>query len=599
MRGRERIRGSARRLLDLLGRVRLTTIFALVVVLTFLVWVVSVIIAARVSGDTVKEEYIEDNYALFTQMHADVERGIQDLSQLSYTLMSDPNINAFLSAGNFSERQEALRDVEHEFNRLGTIHTHLQGIKVYNREGIMLASSGNNIPFDLMKVVSPARSLKFAGPFVTDNKAWFAVLMPLYSVSDGKIGSQNGYCCLQMDMAFIRERIPGSLQSSQEWCTILNEKGEELIATGEKPAALEGVSLSSFQEGQDDNALLYVRGIGRTTWRMVFFAPGSSAGESINRLQRIYILTCIFTGILILFLFVGIYASFLRPVDRQIRFMNYYAVNRRSRMEVRSHNEMGVLAENLNAMLDDIDRLNEEKLAAGRKALEAEYQKKQSELLAYRSQINPHFLYNTFECIRGMALYYEVPDIAEISEALGRFFAYNVRGKGYASFREIEEHINDYALIIGYRFLNRYRFICRIAEEARDCVFPKMVLQPLLENAIFHGLEPADREGTVEINVGKEGNLIRVAVSDDGVGMSKEEHEALMARLGEYDRTNLVPVEKHGIGMINLYRRLRVFYGEKMSFTIESEKDAGTKTTILVPEEPEITGEEYVPGFLN
>ena len=85
-----------------------------------------------------------------------------------------------------------------------------------------------------------------------------------------------------------------------------------------------------------------------------------------------------------------------------------------------------------------------------------------------------------------MALLYEVPDIAEISEALSRFFSYNVRGKGYATIREIADHIHDYASIIGYRFMNKYTISIEIEEDVMEQCMPKMIIQPLVENAVFH-----------------------------------------------------------------------------------------------------------------
>ena len=170
-----------------------------------------------------------------------------------------------------------------------------------------------------------------------------------------------------------------------------------------------------MDEEADEASFIYIEKFDKAKWKILFSIPQNTVFRDINTIQRINLMTYLVTGMLIFVLFLGIYASFLRPVKRQIAFMNYYAINRKSRMKVLSDNEMGILAKNLNEMLDELDHLNDENIQASKKILEVEYQKKQSELLAYRNQINPHFLYNTFECIRGMALYYEVPDIAAIS----------------------------------------------------------------------------------------------------------------------------------------------------------------------------------------
>ena len=596
-----------RKILDSLGRMKLITVYGVVVGLTLLIWAVSLLMSNRFSRHALQSEYEEYTEALFEQTADGIERGISDLVQLSYTVMYSPNFSRFLSAESFSERNSSLEQVDFEFNRLKTIQTDIKGVRLYDASGVMLASSGLKGAAEF----ETSNSIRFFGPAVSNTgERWFGIRFPVYSVNNSKIEGLLGYCTLQIYLSFLMKRLPENFSSGNEWSVLLNAEGDTLLETGTRPSAIDEWDefIKAVNAKEEDQQFLRRR-LSRSDWQVIFWNPDYSMARNINFLQRINLITYIFTGLLILLLLLGIYASILRPMSQQIRFMNYYAVNRKSRMEVRSHNEMGMLAENLNAMLDDIDHLNEKNLEASQRVLEAEYQKKQSELLAYRNQINPHFLYNTFECIRGMALYYDVPDIAAISEALARFFTYTVRGKGYASIREVRTHVEDYASIIGYRFMDKYRVSCEVDEEARDCIFPKMILQPLVENAIFHGLEPADRDGLVTVRIETvqreeaspdgQKKMLRIEVADNGIGMDEEELENMRLRLAEYDRTNLMPVEKHGIGMVNIYRRLRLFYGQDMTFTVKSKPDEGTVITILVPAETDLSGEEYVPGFFD
>ena len=112
------------------------------------------------------------------------------------------------------------------------------------------------------------------------------------------------------------------------------------------------------------------------------------------------------------------------------------------------------------------------------------------EILAYRSQINPHFLYNTFECIGGMALSRDAHEVAEMSGALSQMFNYAVKEADFVSVQEELDHIAHYALIIGYRFMGRIKITVDAAPEAAGLRIPRLVLQPVVENAVFHGLEP-------------------------------------------------------------------------------------------------------------
>ena len=184
-----------------------------------------------------------------------------------------------------------------------------------------------------------------------------------------------------------------------------------------------------------------------------------------------------------------------------------------------------------------------------------------------------------------MALYHHAEDIAAITGSLSSLFSYNLMGKGYAPIREIRQHLEDYTQIIRCRFRDRYTVSTQIDEEALEVLFPKMVLQPLVENAIFHGLETVEEGGSVRVTIGRlpEEDRLRIVVADNGLGMTEEALKKLEEDRLAYDRTNGLPARRHGVGMVNIYRRLRLYYGDALSFTIESEPGHGTTVRVEVP----------------
>ena len=598
------IKGKIRKLLDLVGRAKLVTMYAWICIISLAVFVGSWYFSNQIAGESIRNEYEEYNEALFDQAVSDINRGIFDLVQLSYTIMSSETLNEFLTAENFGERNSALSGVQYEFNRLKTIQSYIKAIILYDKNGKMVANTGVAIPSNLYSISENETSISFSGVCHMEKNDYVCVMVPLYSVENSMVKEKNGFCCMLVSLDFVEQRLPDVVQSGEQWCVMVDGNSEIILEEGKRPSYLADESQWFSMKPDPDTdgdaySFLYQGSFDKAKWKILFSIPRNTVFRDINNIQRINMTTYLAMGLLIFVLFLGIYASFLRPVKQQIAFMNYYAINRKSRMEVVSDNEMGVLAKNLNSMLDDIDRLNDENIQASKKILDVEYQKKQSELLAYRNQINPHFLYNTFECIRGMALYYDVPDIAAISESLASFFTYNVRGKGYAPIRVICQHIEDYASIIGYRFMKRYQIVYHADEEAMDCVFPKMIIQPLLENAIFHGLETIESDGMVQVEIKKEEDKLMISISDNGHGMDGVALDDMNRRLKEYDRTNLIPIEKHGIGMVNIYRRLRLFYGENFNFSVESEIGIGTRVEICVLAEANIKEDEYVSGIFN
>lgn len=138
-----------------------------------------------------------------------------------------------------------------------------------------------------------------------------------------------------------------------------------------------------------------------------------------------------------------------------------------------------------------------------------------------------------------------------------------------------------------------------VDDAVKTALFPKMIVQPLVENAIFHGLETVEAGGEVHVAIWQEDNRLLLTVTDNGCGMTEDELATLRANLQEFDRTNDFPNRKHGIGIINIYRRLRLFYGEKLDFAIHSVSGAGTKVEIRVPSQLNMMEEQNVPGFFD
>lgn len=230
-------------------------------------------------------------------------------------------------------------------------------------------------------------------------------------------------------------------------------------------------------------------------------------------------------------------------------------------------------------MLDQIDKGNQKEQLSQKKIFEAELAKKQLQILAYRNQINPHFLYNTFECIRDMALYYEVEDIAEISMALSKVFRFACKAENIVTIQQEVEYIYEYSKIIGYRFMDKIEVEVELEPGVEEKSVIKLLLQPLVENAVFHGLEQTMDGGEVYVHVGLfGGNYLEISVEDNGCGISQEKLQQIKDTLNESKK-------EKGIGLANIYQRLHLFYGEDVIFDIQSRVGEGTKVRIVIPTE--------------
>ncbi len=209
-----------------------------------------------------------------------------------------------------------------------------------------------------------------------------------------------------------------------------------------------------------------------------------------------------------------------------------------------------------------------------------------------QNQINPHFLYNTLENIRARAILDDNPVIADMTESLSRFFRYNIsRRSDLVKLGEELDNIRTYMHIQQYRFSNKFDF--RIFNHDEDpstlnCLIPKLTLQPIVENAIFHGMENKIGEGHIEIHIESDDRYVYILIEDDGVGMPEEKLRELTERInGEDDGPAEGGRAGDGIAMRNVNRRLKLLHGDACGLAVSSTEGVGTEVSLTLPKTEE------------
>lgn len=218
-----------------------------------------------------------------------------------------------------------------------------------------------------------------------------------------------------------------------------------------------------------------------------------------------------------------------------------------------------------------------------------DYSQKQAEYLALQNQINPHFLYNTLEAIRGDALYAGLGNIAETTEALAAFFRYTITDVGALTTLESEiDNIENYFIIQQYRFGDKIKMEIKYPEDGEDIwnlQLPKLTLQPIIENAIFHGLEKKRGYGTITISIETTEKFLFVNITDTGIGIEPEIlnniNNSLEKAAISYVRT---PENSHGnIALKNVSRRIKLIFGDEYGLQIYSTIEIGTNVHLVLP----------------
>jgi two-component system sensor histidine kinase YesM len=240
-----------------------------------------------------------------------------------------------------------------------------------------------------------------------------------------------------------------------------------------------------------------------------------------------------------------------------------------------AHDEIGILIESYNYLTEELNMLNSARAMA-------DSNQKHAEMIALQAQINPHFLYNTLEMINYFAMMGDAKQVERIVMLLSRFYKRCLnQGEEYSTLSQELELTQAYMSIQEIRYSGKIRFVQEVAPELMHCNIPHIVLQPIVENAIHHGImNNPDQEGTITIRGEKKGDLLLLTVSDDGAGMTEERLHQLNDGLDlQYSMTE---VGSH-FGLRNIHERLMNLYGEQYGLTFQSSLGVGTTITITIP----------------
>lgn len=219
--------------------------------------------------------------------------------------------------------------------------------------------------------------------------------------------------------------------------------------------------------------------------------------------------------------------------------------------------------------------------------------KKQAEYLALQNQINPHFLYNTLEGIRSEALLAGLDSVAEMTEALGTFFRYTISQVEHLVTLE-----DELANVENYYYIQQFRFGDKLAlriEYEPDDEFneldilqyrlPKLTLQPIVENSIYHGIERKIGKGNLMLRIGISNERLRIRISDDGMGMKEDTLKLLNEKLRRLtlDDVEVDSGKKGGIALVNVNNRIKLLFGEEFGITFYSREGVGTDVLVVLP----------------
>lgn len=397
-------------------------------------------------------------------------------------------------------------------------------------------------------------------------------------------------CWLSVDLSFkeLAATISNVGIGQHGYCYLMDERGnmvyhpqQQLLYAGLKKE--EAGRLACLGDGTyvEDTVIYSVQRVPGSPWRVVGVSYiDETVNESFWQMARI----AVATAVLILFaaLIVGwvLSRSLSRPLQQLETAMEQFEqdADHFAFQSVRGTREVQNLSDSFGHMVGRIQRL----MTTVR---EEEVVLRKTELKALQAQINPHFLYNTLDSIAWMCERGKNADAVQMVHALARLFRISIsRGHELIPIEKELQHAEAYLQIQKYRYKNQFTYHFTVDESCLHCLCNKITLQPIIENAIVHGLDLMVDSGHIEITVKPDGDDILLIVADDGIGMEPEQVAALLQN---------EPSDRTGIGVKNVNDRLRIYFGAAYGISIVSAPYEGTTVTIRTPHVPEDREGDY------
>ena len=324
-----------------------------------------------------------------------------------------------------------------------------------------------------------------------------------------------------------------------------------------------------------ENRQVTVKTAGYTGWKLVGVVPVKSVLDNYGQLLLFFLFIVLFSIFLLIFVNLRLSDIITRPLkklDQSVRELEAGAET--ADLEVRGPHEIEHLAHSIRSMVSTMRHLMAD-------ILEQEQQKRRSELDVLQAQINPHFLYNTLDSVVWMTENGRTQDAVVMITSLARFFRISLsRGSNIIPIADELEHIRNYLTIQKMRFKNKFTADFQVEDGVEQLYTIKLILQPILENAIYHGMEYADGDGEILIHAFREGEDVLLDIQDNGPGMPEE----VVAGLLDPKAPHKAPSRGgSGIALRNVHRRIQLTFGEGYGLTIESEPDAGTTVRARLP----------------
>ena len=570
-----------------------TIMYSFSVISVSLMLIIALVLYLRFSTSS-RQETIQSTQRLMEQTGESLEDYLVSMRQISdtayYYLIKE---NDFSSYG---EDIQGRMNLLYEANR-----DSLQSIAVFNAHGSLLAAEplatqkeNLNVTEQgwFMQALDEVENMHFSMPHIqnlfddnTFRYYWVISLSRAIEITnEGK--SELGVLLVDMDY-FMISRMLDQINTSEngQYYYLCDSSGEIIyhprrIQISDKISSENSRTAASYKDGIYDEVFegerrkVVINTISYTGWKLVGVIPYSAFTYGMVDMRYFIILLMLLMAMMLAVVNRVASQAIARPVLRLNESVSEYEAGEKPEIYIGGPQEIRHLGHSIQKSYEQIEDLM-------KKIVLEQNERRKSELDALQSQINPHFLYNTLESITWMVEGERNDEAVFMISQLARLFRISLsKGRTIISIRDEIQHARSYMNIQKIRYKNTFSVEFDIDPEIEDYSTVKLILQPLLENAINYGVSGLDDCGEIRVEGKRDGENILLSVTDNGIGMTEEETEFVLTDSGR--------VHKHGsgVGLVNVNRRIQIYFGNEYGLAIESEPDEGTQVRIRIPAVP-------------
>lgn len=526
----------------------------------------------------INQQWIDHACELAVQLESTVQARFNSYSKIAHLAAYNSTVQAFLLSENEADQYSLYSEMRRNLSDFSNLDAEILDIIIEDQHGQKYRLSDSivySIPDlneeELSVCVSPLLSIQVLG-----EKYYYQVLSKnIYSIdsyvqTNKLIGTVH---LILSPSAFVGDE--STVYPPESGNLYVTDSGHNIIWSNTG-------TFSTFLPASHSTIYWQIHRVGSTGLSVALFLWPKNISFTDFDARDIFIVAAILFLVVLLVLWVVWVQYLVRPLHVLSSFLEKTSQKKLDilscRVELNGYREIHSIGYEINNMLSTIDDLTKELMQKKSDLYESRLLAKQAELSHLRSQINPHFLYNTLETMVGIAYTESQPRIAELARALSLIFKYSIKGSAIVPLKNELKIAKNYILIQKARFEDRFDDEYIINSECLQDQVPKMILQPLIENAIVHGIEPCSRFCHLTISAQHmDGDLV-ICVSDDGAGIPPEQLEKLNEQLLQ----SCAESNQH-IGVGNVHHRIRLMYGTLYGIRLESTPGEGSRVTIRLP----------------